>query len=192
MWNNCAQLLCINNIALAWHGAIEDASSWASPQLENICWVSHSTRIWRSIATSPKSSAVVATTRENLRHIRPLIDLPTARMSRKGWTRGDVTAWLPQQSAVWNIHKKRLIVCRSLRIHWLEPCVRLLSHQAPRTCVDRFIGCQWNREIAVVTFKAPSTGVPAYLASLVDNFPNRSPLLRALNFFQLFHQNFAV
>jgi len=84
-----------------------------------------------------------------LRHIRPLIDLATARMVAQGV----VTSRLDYcNGLLYGTSTRNVIVCRSLRIHWLKPCVRLLGHQSPWT----FIGCQ---------FKAQSTGVPAYLAS---------------------------
>jgi len=105
-----------------------------------------------------------------LRHIRPLIDLPTARMVAQGvvTSRLDYCNGLLYGTSTRNVDRLQVAqntlaraVCQAtwsssatdLRrsLHWLPVKQRI------------------DYKVAVVTFKAQSTGVPAYLASLVDN-----------------------
>jgi len=120
-----------------------------------------------------------------LRHIRPLIDLPTARMVAQEvvTSRLDYCNGLLYGTSTRNVDRLQVAqntlartVCQAtwsssatdLRrsLHWLPVKQRI------------------DYKIAVVIFKAQSTGVPVYLASLVDNYvPTRT--LRSADHFLL-------
>ena len=111
-----------------------------------------------------------------LRHIRPLIDLPTARTVAQGvvMSRLDYCNGLLNGTSKRNIERLQVAqntlartVCQAtwsssatdLRksLHWLPVKQRI------------------DYKLAVVTYKAQSTGAPSYLASLVDNYaPTRT------------------
>ena len=111
-----------------------------------------------------------------LRHIRPLIDLPTARMVAQGvvTSRLDYCNGLLYGTSTRNID--RLQVAQNT----LARAVCQASWSSSATDLRRSL--HWlpvkqriDYKLAVVTFKAQSTGVPAYLASLVDNYvPTRT------------------
>jgi hypothetical protein len=111
-----------------------------------------------------------------LRHIRPLIDLPTARMVAQGvvTSRLDYCNGLLYGTSTKNIERLQVAqnslaraVCQATWSTSATDLRRSLHWLPVRQRIDY--------KLAVVTFKARSTGVPAYLASLVEDYvPSRT------------------
>jgi hypothetical protein len=111
-----------------------------------------------------------------LRHIRPLIDLPTARMVAQGvvTSRLDYCNGLLYGTSTRNIERLQVAqnslaraVCQATWSTSATDLRRSLHWLPVRQRIDY--------KLAVVTFKARSTGVPAYLASLVEDYvPSRT------------------
>jgi hypothetical protein len=111
-----------------------------------------------------------------LRHIRPLIDLPTARMVAQGV----VTSRLDYCNGLLHGTSKRNVERLQVAQNTLARTVCQATWSSSATDLRKSL--HWlpvqqriDYKLAVVTYKARSTGVPTYLASLVDNYvPTRT------------------
>jgi len=142
---------------------VRSSSCWEDPTLDR-----HVTEIIRGCSYHTRALRA-------LRHIRPLIDLPTARMVAQGMvtSRFDYCNGLLYGTSTRNVD--RLQVDQNTLARAVSGYLAIKRHGLRRSLHWLPVKQRINYKIAVVTFKAQSTGLPAYLASLVDNYvPTRT------------------